>query len=309
MMRALPILLVLAFGALRARAAGAQGCLAVEGERVTAGDLAPILPALSSLPADTEVGYAPVPGTRRFYHAPELHRLAMRYNLVLNAAGEICIERAMEPLAPQRVIDAMRTALGNPEARIEIVELSRYPVPRGEIQFARATLLARGATPALWRGFIRYGSQSRFAIWARVKITVRSTRIVATKNLPAGHRIEAAQLRVEECEIFPVNQPTLSLDQVLGLVPRRSITSGAVLAASLLDVPNEVERGDVVQVEVRSGAARLLLEGRAQASGRRGDAIPIRNLTTGKRFSARVADKDRVVLTAVLPSRAKDISQ
>jgi flagella basal body P-ring formation protein FlgA len=308
MIRAVRILFALAFAALSARAAGA--CIAVAADRVTARDLAGGAPAFSSLPADTDVGYAPVPGARRFYHAPELRRLALRYNLAAESLlNEICVERAMEPLAPESVIEAMRQSLGNPEARIEIVELSRYPVPRGDIEFTRASLPPGGPAAILWRGFVRYGSQRRFAIWARVKVTVQSTRIVATQNLPAGRRIEAAQVRVEPTETFPSSQPAPSLDQVLGLVPRRSIAAGAVLTKNLLDAPKEVERGAVVEVEVHSGGARLSLEGRAQNSGRRGDAIPIRNLATGKSFSARVAGKDRVVLNPVLPSRAKDTNE
>jgi flagella basal body P-ring formation protein FlgA len=200
----------------------------------------------------------------------------------------------------------MRQALGIPEVRIEIVELSRYPVPRGDLEFTRASLPPAATAPVLWRGFVRYGSQHRFALWARVKVTVPSTRIVAIQNLPAGRRIEASQVRIEPTETFPSTQPAPSLDQVLSLVPRRSITAGAVLTQNLLDTPREVERGDVVAVEVHSGGARLALEGRAQNSGRRGDAIPIRNLDSGKSFSARVAGKDRVVLTTVLPSKAKD---
>ena len=307
MLRAVRILFALAFVALSARAAGA--CIAVQGERITAHDIAPGAPAFLSLPADTDLGYAPVPGARRYYYAAELRRLALRYNLAPDSANEICIERAMEPLAPERVIEAMRQALGIPEARIEIVELSRYPVPRGDIEFTRANLPPGGATSVLWRGFVRYGSQHRFAIWARVQVAVPSTRIVATQNLPAGHRIETSQVRVEPIEAFPSTQPAPSVDQVLSLVPRRSITAGAVLTRNLLDTPREVERGDVVAVEVHSGGARLALKGRAQNSGRRGDAIPVRNLDSGKSFSAQVAGKDRVVLTTVLPSRAKDTNQ
>ncbi len=300
------ILFALAFAALSARA---EGCITVQADRVTAHDLAQSAPAFSSLPAGTDLGYAPVPGARRYYRAAELHRLALHYNLAAEPAGEICIERATEPLAPERVIAAMRQALGNPQARIEIVELSRYPVPHGDIEFSRANLPPAAANAALWRGAVRYGSQRRFAIWARVKITVPSTRIVAVQNLPAGRRIEASQVRVEPAETFPSTQPVLSLDQVLALVPRRSIAAGAVLTQNLLDTQKEVERGDVVAVEVHSGSARLALEGRAQNSGRRGDAIPVRNLVSGKSFSARVAGKDRVVLTTVLPSRAKDTNQ
>jgi len=305
--RTVRILLALAFAALSMRAA--EACIAIAAERVTAGDLAQTAAAFSSLPRDTDLGYAPVPGARRYYHAAELRRLTLRYNLAADSATEICIERAMEPLMPERVIEAMRRALGNPEARVEIVELSRYPVPRGDIEFTRASLPSGVTAPVLWRGFVRYSSQRRFAIWARAKVTVRSTRIVAIQNLPAGLRIEASQVRVEPAETFPSTQPAPSLDQVLALVPRRSITAGAVLTQNLLDTPREVERGDVVAVEVHSGGARLSLEGRAQNSGRRGDAIPIRNLDSGKSFSARVSGKDRVVLTTVLPSRAKDTNQ
>src|SRR5689334_15615365 len=121
--RTVRILFALAFAALSVRAAGP--CIAVQADRITAGDLAKSAPAFSSLPADTDLGYAPVPGARRYYRAAELHRLALHYNLTADAISEICIERVMEPLAPERVIAAMRQALGNPQARIEIVELSR----------------------------------------------------------------------------------------------------------------------------------------------------------------------------------------
>ena len=53
MTRAVRILFALAFAALSARAAGA--CIAVQGDRVTARDLAESVPAFSSLPADTDV--------------------------------------------------------------------------------------------------------------------------------------------------------------------------------------------------------------------------------------------------------------
>src|SRR5690348_17103777 len=107
--RTVRILFALAFAALSARAGG---CIAIAGERITAGDLAASVPAFSSLPADADLGYAPVPGARRYYHGAELHRLALRYNLAADSAGEICIERALGPLAPEHLIEAMRQALG-----------------------------------------------------------------------------------------------------------------------------------------------------------------------------------------------------
>ena len=68
-------------------------------------------------------------------------------------------------------------------------------------------------------------------------------------------------------------------------------------------------RGDLIKVEVSSGGARLQLDGRAQADGRTGETIPVRNVATGKVFSARVSEKGRVVLTASRPPAAKDLNQ
>jgi len=60
---------------------------------------------------------------------------------------------------------------------------------------------------------------------------------------------------------------------------------------------------------VQSGRARLSLEGRALAAGRKGDMIPVRNGVNGKIFSACVQDKGRVLLVATLPSQAQDQNQ
>jgi flagella basal body P-ring formation protein FlgA len=337
----LSMALIVAAAAARATPeAPGPACRALEGDSILARDLAEALPAFATVPPDTRIGYAPMPGVRRVYRAAELRRLAIRYNVPLASASEICFERAMEALRPERVADAMRQALDNPHARIEITELSRYPVPRGEIQFKLSALqstsvpsnaiagsgapvlpshaapvlpshaapvLPGNAAPVLWRGFVGYGGERRFAIWARARIVVRSGKIVAAEGLPAGHPIEARQLRLEEVDEPPSSRPvSLPLDQITGKIPRRPIAAGDVITANRIEDPKDVERGEVVHVEVLSGGARLDLEGRAQADGRKGDMIPVRNMATGKRFSARIADKGRVVLTASLPSTVKD---
>lgn len=291
-------------------APAASGCIAIETERIVARDLAQAVPSFSAVPPDTQIGYAPVPGVRRFFHQPELQRLAARYNVVLPPDTEICIERILEPLRPEVVIEAMRKALGAPEARIDIVEISRFPVPRGEVEFARSSLPPAASTPVIWRGLVRYAGGRRFAIWARVKVRVPSTRIVAVEDLHPGQPVASGQVRLENCELYPSSKlGPPSLDQVVGRIPRSPIAAGAAVTPDLLDAPKEVERGDVVQVEVQSGAAHLALEGRAQSAGSRGQSIPIRNLATGKSFSARVVDKDRVLLNAALPGTAKDTSK
>jgi flagella basal body P-ring formation protein FlgA len=63
-------------------------------------------------------------------------------------------------------------------------------------------------------------------------------------------------------------------------------------------VPPDVNRGDMVEVEVRSGAAHLAFTGKAETAGRSGDTIAIRNLSSNKVFQARVDGKGRAFLDA-----------
>jgi flagella basal body P-ring formation protein FlgA len=81
-------------------------------------------------------------------------------------------------------------------------------------------------------------------------------------------------------------------------VPRRPIPAGAAIERQWLDVPADVVRGERVRVEIRSGRARVILEGQAQSSGRRGELVGVRNPANGKILRATVADRGRVVLDA-----------
>ena len=119
MTRPVTLLIALFAAAASASAIAVPVCTTVASDRITAGDLARILPAFSSLAPETPMGYAPVPGARRTYRAAEVDRLAARYKVPVESSGEICFERVMEQLPAERVVDAMRQALNNPEARIE----------------------------------------------------------------------------------------------------------------------------------------------------------------------------------------------
>jgi hypothetical protein len=54
-------------------------CHPVEGDRISARDLAAALPEFRTAPPEALVGQAPLPGARRTFHAPELRALAHRF--------------------------------------------------------------------------------------------------------------------------------------------------------------------------------------------------------------------------------------
>jgi flagella basal body P-ring formation protein FlgA len=283
------------------------GCHAVNGDRITARDLAAVSPAFADLAPDTVVGYAPEPGARRTMEPAELLRIAAAGGLELHdRASSVCFERSTAPLEAPRILDALRTSLDRPDAEIEVVEFSRFPVPPGKLVFPLASLPSySSANVALWNGYVDFEGR-HFPIWARARITVTQKRVVAVLPIRAGQTIAAGEVRLEDTRAFPAKSTLLSSPaDCVGQMARRFIDTGAPVAASDLVEPNDVERGDMVSVEVQSGAATLLLPAQADLSGRRGQIIPFRNAASGKTFRARIVGKDRALLDCHSPETNK----
>jgi flagella basal body P-ring formation protein FlgA len=276
-------------------------CATVTGAQILGRDLARALPVLKTLPPDVPVAPAPLPGAVRLFPVSELQAIAARFGIRGAALEDICFRIATEPLNRAQVTESMMDALKIPDLRIEVLDMSSDPVPAGRIEFRRETLGTQATpnrvSPVVWRGDVIYAGDRRFSIWARVKITAPVTRLIAVENLRAGVPIKTGQIREEVTEAFPLSPGHLvSLSQVEGLMPLRGIASGAEVRPEDVGKPYEVNRGDLVHVEVRAGAARLKLTGRAESEGRIGDLVPVRNLDSSRVFPALVDGKDRVIV-------------
>lgn len=280
----------------------ASACAIVEGDRIVARDLVFAGPAFAAMAPDTDLGYAPAPGARRNLPPGELARMAVRHGVPPGVLQGMCVERATARLSPEELLAALSAALDRPHASIELLDWSRYPAPRGELCFPWGGLTASRKGEWIWRGYVRYGSGRRFGLWARVRISVPTRRVVAREALPAGKPIRPEQLRVDTVAAFSIGrQPAETVDQVAGRAARRSIPAETAIWQNLLEAPREIHSGDAVTVEVSSGQAQLTLAGRAGGPGRRGELIPVRNPQTGKVFRARVLGAGRVAV-AVAPA-------
>jgi len=276
-------------------------CVPVEANNIVAGDLARAIPAFSKAPADANIGYAPSPGSRRVFRIDELRRLATRFQVDLRGEREACFEWPLAPLAPEQAIAAMRLSFNLPEARIEIIEMSKRATPRGEVVFPVTSLIPpadRHTGPALWRGYVLYGSgERRFDVWARVKISAPMSRVVVVTPIPSGRPIAAAEVRLETVEDFPLsNDAARNLDEVVGWVPRVGFAAGHAVLRSEVSEAIVVKTGDMVDVLVKSGNAHLKLQALAESSGHRGDMIALRNPKSGKIFRARVEAEDKALV-------------
>ena len=296
-----------------ARFAPAQepACHPVEGDRVLGKHLAGVLTSFQVLPPGIFLSNMPPFGSKRILHAAELTSLAQRYAIQLLPADvplkDVCFEWPTVSLDSSDVMQAMHESLRNPSAQIEIAETSLARVPRGHLEFPVETL-GRPASPAqkdpvLWRGQVVYGDNHRFIVWAKVRIRVSCQQNVATESLKLGQMIGQSQFRTVPGECFPSRESiaqapasSATLQSLVGMVTRRAIAAGAEIRPESVGPPNDVNRGDAVRVEVRSGAAHLAFTAKAESGGHSGDFIAVRNPSTNKIFRARIKGKDQVLV-------------
>jgi flagellar basal body P-ring formation protein FlgA len=277
-------------------------CVPVTGERILMRDLAAALPAFALADAEHIIGFAPAPGAQRRFSAGDVNRLAAS-NGVISEAGEVaavCFERKLTPLTKEQVIAALRASLPA-GAELELLEFSHVQIPEGTLEFSRnglpPTRQDSPKDPVIWRGNVKYAAAQSMPVWAKARVWISIPSVIAVQDLPPGKPIEPDQIRMGNIDSGPYSKSeALSAEEAVGLAPRRPIRAGQPIPRSAVETPLLVERGEMVGLEARVGGAFLKSQVRAEGSGRVGDAIPVRNVESGKTFRARIIRKDWVAV-------------
>ena len=265
----------------------AAACLSLSGAHITAGDLARAVPGFAPADPAAPIAWSPAPGLTRVFHPFEVTQILRQLDPTAVLPGQdVCFERPVAPLSEKAVLEAMRLTIGK-DSPLDLLEISQFPVPEGEVVFPREALNSSSAT--VWHGFVRYDDNKKFSIWARVRVRVMITRLIAAETLPEGKPIQPSQVKVETIEGSLIPRGVLSaIEQIDGYVPRRTITVNSPIWTDSIDLPKEILKGDRVTVTVHSGLAVLTFAVDAVTSGRRGDLISLKNPQSGKLFRARV---------------------
>lgn len=287
-------------------------CERIANDRIFGEDLAKAVPAFSNkLPGDVVIGYSPTPGSRRTFGSLELQRIGGPYGVTVATGTQACFEWSTQTLTGDIVRAAIRESLQSPEARVDVLTMSRTEAPAGKVVFPLSGLLASTITgpdtPVTWRGEVQYEGSRKFSVWARVKISSTMTRVVATQIVLPGQTVTPEQIRIETYDDFPLrNDIARNVEEVVGRMPRRPLRVGAPIFRADLIEPFQVQRGDVVEVTAIAGAAQLRMPAMAQAPGRQGDVITLKNQKNGTYFRARVEGKDRALVLPWPLSEQKD---
>jgi|SRR5580698_554667 flagella basal body P-ring formation protein FlgA len=289
-------------------------CEMIANDRIVGEDLAKALPIfLNKIPGDAVIGYSPMPGTRRDFTSAELQRIGAPYGVAVAQDAKACFEWSLQPLTNDVVRAAIRDTLQSPDVRVDVLAISGTQAPAGKVSFPVSGLLASTLTgpetPVTWRGEVLYHGSRKFSVWARVRISATTTRVVATQLILPGQNVARDQVMIETYDDFPLrNDIARTLDDVVGRMSRRAIRTGQPVFRSDLVEPLLVQRGDLVDVTAISADTQLHLPALAETPGRQGDMISLRNPRSGKIFRARIEGKDKA-LVMVWPMPGNTMAQ
>jgi flagellar basal body P-ring formation protein FlgA len=128
-----------------------------------------------------------------------------------------------------------------------------------------------------------------WSIYVRGRLLVYETVAVAARPLSRGERLSAADIDLQRQDVSRLSGGYQnSVDDVVGMEVRRSVRAGMVLNRSVVRPPILVNRGERVSITAANGTVHVSMEGKALASGARGELIEVVNLSSRNKLEAEV---------------------
>ncbi len=159
-----------------------------------------------------------------------------------------------------------------------------YQRNRGRSGRAIIEVRCVGATP--WR------------IYVTAKISEMREVVVTIAPVLKGERVDVNNLTLEMQDLSRLRKGYYeSKEQLQGMYAKRALQGGVVLTPQLLFVPNLIDKGDQVSIQIQRGELRVQMEGVAIEDGYRDGKIRVRNNSSGKIVEGIVVAPGRVLVT------------
>jgi flagella basal body P-ring formation protein FlgA len=134
-------------------------------------------------------------------------------------------------------------------------------------------------------------------IRATARVEALASVVVAAQPIGRLKPISTDDLKMERMNLaeLPIGVMTDG-DDIIGKRARRNIDAGDILRPDLIEMPPLVKRGDMVVIVAESEGIKVTATGEVKSDGLRGEQVKVVNLDSNKRFSARVVDKETVMV-------------
>lgn len=137
--------------------------------------------------------------------------------------------------------------------------------------------------------------QPRWSLYVRAGVNVSARLPVAKRAIKRGEHILASDIEWQLVKLSVSDRDLVTdIDQIVGQQVVRKLRRHRVIKAQQLGKPQWVNIGDKVIIEARSNGFYANMPGEALEAGGEGEAIRVRNLSSGKVISAYPIAKGRV---------------
>jgi len=129
-------------------------------------------------------------------------------------------------------------------------------------------------------------------IYVPVKIAEFREVAVVSQPLVRGDTLEEGDIEMQRRDISRLGQRFLTdYSEFIGYRVRQAVSTGKVLQASMLSIPEWVKRGEKVTLLASGGGIEIRMQGEALSNGRKGAMIRVRNLNSKRIVEGEVVSK------------------
>ncbi len=130
---------------------------------------------------------------------------------------------------------------------------------------------------------VRCRATSPWRVYLRARVERMREVVVSIAPTLKDEPVEMGNLQVALRDLSRLRQGYFETpDQLKGMYARKVIQGGEVLTPQLLYIPNLINKGDQVLIQIQRGELRVQMDGEAIEDGARDSKIRVRNHSSGK---------------------------
>ncbi|HHD63006.1 MAG TPA: flagellar basal body P-ring formation protein FlgA [Desulfobulbaceae bacterium] len=266
------------------------------------GDIASIAPKGREAKkwAEQRISRSPEPGKSKILQSASLiaslRHIKNAENIHWNGAEHVTVSRRGIEISKEKIKRIIAEFIGKNLKKLPDADVRFTLVRAPEIIILPAGKLSYTVMPS------RHGilSSSSFSIIFKVdgktvknctvrgKLEAMAEVAAAAVNVRKGSIITADQIELIRQDISKLDTPYPSIDQVVGLLAKRTIRAGRAFDSHNVEPPPVIKKGEPVKIIADRGALQITTNGVAIMDGRPGDFIRVKNIRSNRLVYCRV---------------------
>lgn len=273
----------------------------VSAEDITLSDVAVLHPdnAAARTLGQTIIAPSPAPGGQK-----QLDPAAIRSTVQSVYSGMVDWQGAPTVTVTRQAIRIQQKQLQG--IIIDYLEQHRKKLPQGEVRFTSIRSPSEILLPygeVSWRVtpsrpdivssssfsiFFKVDGQPTHNCTVRGKVEIMAPVAVARETIRRGTIITRDAISMSRHDITRLRHPVTAANELIGMQAASTLRAGRAIEQTDITFPPIIEEGELVKIKAVKGNLRITTNGIAKASGRTGDVIRVKNISSNKLIYARV---------------------